>query len=95
MAIPKFVTINGCKIPIKFVKHLLRDYSRYGEYSTTEMVINIDADLSIQRQEITLMHEILEAIKDIHDLDIDHELIQPIATGFYEVFKKNQIKFEV
>jgi len=95
LAIPKSITLNGCIIPVKLVKHLYRDNNRYGEYSSCEMCINLDEDLSDQKQEIIFCHEVIEAIKDIYLLeDLKHEFMQPIALAVYELIKKKQITFE-
>jgi hypothetical protein len=95
MTIPKTITLNGCTIPVNQVKHLYRDYTRYGEYSSCEMIINIDADLSEQKKETIFCHELIETIKDIYLLeDLKHECIQPLAVAVYEIIKRKQVVFD-
>ena len=95
MTVPTSIVLNGCEIAVKMVKHLYRDYTRYGEYSSTDMIINIDADMSDQKQELIFCHELIEAIKDIYLLeDLKHDTIQPLAVAIYELVKKRQIAFE-
>lgn len=93
MAVPKSVTINGCEIKVNHIKHLMRDYSRYGEYSSCEMCINIDDDMTNQKKELVFCHEMIEAIDDIYSLSIDHAAIQPIAVAIYDIIKNKRVKF--
>jgi len=94
MVIPTEIILNGCIIRVKLVKHLYRDYTRYGEYSSTEMIINVDADMSDQKQELIFCHELIEAIKDIYLLeDLKHDTIQPLAVALYELIKKRKFAF--
>lgn len=95
MAVPKSIVLNGCLIQTKMVKHICRDNNHYGEYSSCDMCINIDPDISEQKQELIYCHEVIEAIKDIYLLDdLKHEMIQPIAVAMYELIKKKQLIFE-
>lgn len=93
MPIPESITINGIDIPILQVKHLVRDYSRYGEFSTTDMTITLDEEMCDQKKELILCHEIIEAIVDIYSLDVDHKSIQPLAAAFYHIIKTKQLEF--
>jgi hypothetical protein len=93
MPVPNSITINACEVKVCFVKHLLRDYERYGEYSTTEMVINLDADMSEQMTELIFCHELIEAIKSIYLLDIVESDIQPMAVALYGLIKSKQVVF--
>jgi hypothetical protein len=94
MTSPKSIVINGCEITVKLVKNIYRDYAHYGEYNSTEMTINIDIDMSVQKQELIFCHEVIEAIKDIYLLeDLKHDTIQPLAVAIYELIKKKQISF--
>ena len=93
MAIPTLIIINGIDIPIFQVKHLIRDYSRYGEFSSADMSITLDKDMSDQKKELILCHEIIEAIIDIYALDVDHKSIQPLAAAFYHIIKTKQVEF--
>lgn len=96
MAVPQSIVLNGCEILVNEVKHLYRDTSRYGEYSSCDMCINLDLDLSVQKKELIFCHEVIEAIKDIYLLeDLDHDYIQPIAVALYELIKKKQLTFDV
>jgi len=93
MTLPESITINGCVIPIHHIKYLVRDYSRFGEYSSCEMEINIDCDMSEQKKELILCHEIVEAISDIHLLGLEDATIQSIAVALYDILKNKQVEF--
>ena len=93
VAAPKYVDVMSLHIKVVLVKNLFRDYERYGEYSTCEMTIFIDADLSEQRQELTFCHELWELLKDVFSLDIDHTAIQPMAVFLHDLIKSNRIQF--
>ena len=77
--IPESITIDGFIIPIKMVKNLYRDYSRYGEYSSMETIINLDDDMSDQKKELILCHEIMEAIEDIYLMSLEENEKQVMA----------------
>lgn len=93
MAIPTSITINGCEISVYRTKHLMRDYGRFGEYSSCEMCINIDDDMTDQKQELVFCHEMIEAIDDIYSLSMDHAHIQPIAVAIYDIIKNKRVEF--
>ena len=93
MAIPESITINGCRIMVHHIKHLVRDYERYGEYSSCDMEINIDDDMSDQKKELIFCHEMVEAISDIHLLGLEDAAIQSIAVALYDILKNKQVEF--
>lgn len=94
MTLPESITINGVDIQIFHIKHLMRDYSRFGEYSSCEMCINIDDDMTDQKKELVFCHEMIEAIDDIYSLGIDHSAIQPLAVAIYDIIKNKRIEFK-
>jgi hypothetical protein len=92
--LPNSITLNGCIITVKKVKHLYRDTMHYGEYNSCDMCISLDADLSDQKTEVIFCHEVVEAIKDIYLLEeLKHEQIQCIAIAIYELVKNKQLTF--
>lgn len=91
--IPESITINGIVIQIFHIKHLMRDYGRFGEYSSCEMRINIDDDMTEQKKELVFCHEMIEAIDDIYSLSMDHAHIQPIAVAIYDIIKNKKVEF--
>lgn len=93
MPIPTSITINGCEIPVHHIKHLMRDYSRFGEYSSCDMEINIDDDMSEQKKELIFCHEMVEAISDIHLLGLEDAVIQSIAIALYDILKNKRVEF--
>ena len=93
MAPPAYIDVMSLHIKVVLVKNLMRDYERFGEYSTCEMTIFIDADLCEQRMELTFCHELLELLKDVFSLEIEHSAIQPLAVFLHDAFKGNKIKF--
>jgi hypothetical protein len=93
MAIPKSITIHECIIPIKLVDHLFRDHNKYGEYSSMDMIIYLDKSMSMQKKEIILCHEIVEAVCDIYLLEMEETEKQAMAVLIYDIVKMGKLKF--
>ena len=49
--------------------------------------IFIDTDQSIERQRATLLHEIIEAVNNMLELDLPHEKISQLEVGIYSAIK--------
>lgn len=89
MKIPKKVKIGGFIITIKAVKDIILTKGELGNYEPKEQNINIDESSTVQQQEEVFIHEILEAIKSIYDIELKHNLLTLIATVLHQVIKDN------
>lgn len=92
MIIPDKVKIGGFDVEIKFKENLVTDRQHGGEYSPRELCIYLDPSLEKRHKEI-LLHEIIEALCDAYDLNIDHHHIMALGRGLYQVLKDNDIDF--
>ena len=59
---------------------------------TTGSVINKSSHLSVRQQ--TLLHEVFEAINEIHELDLDHYKIKTLTAAMFQILMDNKDLFE-
>ena len=83
MKIPESIFIDSFEIKTLYDKTLLSDRERFGEFCEREMTITLDANLSLQRMQLTYFHELVEAIISIYHLSElnDNEEQQKQAMG--------------
>ena len=67
------IKIAGYQIEVKTVPNLAADTRQIGQYSHRFQEIRIDAGSTEQQKNETLIHEILEAVDCIYDLNLDHD----------------------
>jgi len=101
MKIPKKINILGTVYKVYFAKSIRKAIKKYeppakdvemvGYCSTKYSVIIISKDLSEQTKETVFIHEILEAINDVLDLDMKHDNIDRLEVALYQVFKQNKV----
>ncbi|MEG3071033.1 MAG: hypothetical protein HQP61_02200 [Peptococcaceae bacterium] len=92
MDIPKILKIGPHSICVSVKEGLTVDRDHCGEYSPRELAITLDASLAKRHDEI-LLHEIIEAVCDIYDLDIDHHHLTVLSSALCQVLKDNKIVF--
>lgn len=94
MNIPNKVKIGGHNYAIKF-KNLDRDEQAsncgYCKPSLNEIVIN--TEITGQQQASTLLHEIIEVINWLNQLELEHHKIQSIESTLYQVLRDNNLRF--
>lgn len=90
MNLPDKVRIGPYNIKIEVVENLTIDREHGGEYSPRELKISLDSSLRKRHGEI-LMHEIVEAINDIYNLNIRHEDMMVLGMALYQLFIDNAI----
>jgi len=89
MNIPKAIKIGGYEIKVEFAKHLMSKNEEFGNYEPVTQTINIDIDNTPQQKEQTFLHELLEAIKAIYWLEIEHKDLNLLATVLHQIIKDN------
>lgn len=89
MNIPKEVKIGGFIVNVEFVDNLIVERRHCGEYNGRTNIITIDKAISQQQKEDTFIHELLEAITSIYDIDMDHKDLSNMATVLYQIIKDN------
>lgn len=92
MTIPDKVKIGSFDIEVKFKEGIVIDRQHGGEYFPRELTIYLDPALKKRHEEIFL-HEIIEALCDTYDLDIDHHHIMVLGRGLCQVLRDNDIWF--
>ena len=94
MRIPEQVKISGYIVKVEFENNLVTDRRNLGEYHPRIQTIKIDKDNSKQQTEETFLHELLEAITFIYDIDIEHKDLSNMATVLHQVIKDNSEIFK-
>ena len=89
MQIPKQIKIGGYIVSVEFVNNLMTDRQHTGEYHPRIQTIKIDKDCSEQEREEVFIHEVLEAIKAIYDIQLEHRDLSLLVTVLHQVIKDN------
>lgn len=90
MKIPENIKIGGFNCPIIYKK---LDEKR-GEYEPELKVIHLDTRNKKQIMESTFIHECIEAINEIYQLNLPHKSIDILEAGIYQIFKDNKLSFK-
>ena len=89
MRIPKTIKLGGNIIEVSYEKDLLANRDCFGEYHVKLFKIVLDKDNHIQQMEETLIHEILEAIISIYDINLEHEKLALLSVVLHQLIKDN------
>ena len=99
MKIPKSIRIAGVEYPVKIVKGPLVINTNevcYGciDYDNFEIQISEDASAEHQHCCITLLHEILHALRENNGMKIENEeaVVDMFAKGIYQVLQDNGVR---
>ena len=90
MNLPDEIKVGPYSIKVEIVDSLAVDREHGGEYSPRELKISLDSSLRKRHGEI-LMHEIVEAIDEIYDLNLNHHVISLLGIALYQVLKENKL----
>ncbi len=83
--------IGGYEIFIVEDETILPNDSRIGEYSPFEQKIKLAKGMTKQQQTETLIHEILEAVNDIYELNLDHdEQLCKLSVVLHQIISDNK-----
>jgi len=77
--IPESITIGGLEIKVQYDE----DLTCFGLYNHRNNTITILETLSEQQKQTTLIHEALEAIKFIYEIDLPHETLCVIEVALF------------
>lgn len=93
MKIPTKLLLGGHEIKVEFLKP--QYIKSNGEYSDYFRLIKLMVDWDIPESAIseTLLHEIIEAIKSINNLEIDHTHLTVLSECLFEVIRRNKLDF--
>lgn len=81
--------IQGHEYKVTVVTDLVKYRDRMGESCAGLLTIDIDAELPESHKEETLIHEIIEQLNFFFELELDHNVIKCLSTGWYQVIKDN------
>ena len=90
MGIPKTVKIGGHDVEVIFQEWAT---NRMGASHIVPGKIYINIACCKSQQESTLLHEILEYINDICDLELAHGQLSVLETMLYQIFVDNRLRF--
>ena len=93
MKIPESVKIGGHNIPIRIENTVTLDDP--GAYNTYHGIIRIRKEVDIREDIIaeTFMHEIIETIKSLNNLGLNHTDLTVISEGLFQVIRDNGLDF--
>jgi hypothetical protein len=94
MQIPEKIKIGGFMVDVEFVNNLMTDWQHSGEYHPRTQTIKIDKDCSEQEREEVFIHEVLEAIKSIYDIPLEHRDLSLLATVLHQFIVDNPEAFK-
>lgn len=68
--------------------------SNMGEFEKEKNRIRIADIISEDLQDSALIHEMIEALNYIYELNLDHNVITSLEGGFYQFLKDNPLWFK-
>ena len=94
MEIPKSIKIGGHDVEILLTDDVSMNKS--GELRNWKNLIKINNDgFSESVQAESLMHEILEAINENHQLELPHHVIMTLADQIFAIIRNNNLDFSL
>ena len=91
MKIPKTLKIGGINYLVVVEPIKMHGASNCGSCNNAVAVITINSEDNNQIQETTLIHEIIEAINSINDLQLSHQTISTLETNLFQVLRDNDL----
>lgn len=86
--------IGGVNYKVIKVKGLAKEHGVIGQILYDDLIIKIDADLPVDRQEETFIHEMLHGVFfEAGYTEQDEDMINRIGKVLYQVLKDNGAKF--
>ena len=89
MVIPNKLKIGGHEYSVTETDNLLRDSQAAGHSCGNGLYIGIDSSMPQSNKESTLLHEIIEQINYLNNLNLPHQVISTLETSLYQVFTEN------
>ena len=96
MKIPRILKIGGKKIKVRIRKS---DYpaegENVGEWDGNRHTIMLDdlVDAPIERMEECFLHEIIESINELYELNLTHWKITVMSEVLFQIIKDNKLDF--
>ena len=89
MKLPKTLNICGYDFEIRESD----DIAEAGQMNLSKQLILISKDQCDEQKSSSLVHEGLEAINAINDLQLSHQTISTLEANLYQVLKDNKLRF--
>lgn len=83
------IRILGYDYEVILSDELAIDEDKSGECSTTFQRITIDSNMLEQKQQSTLLHEVIEALEYHLSIGLEHNQIELLEAGLYQVIRDN------
>lgn len=94
MIIPDKIKIGGLIYDVKHQKNVSRDRGSLGISCGNSQEIEIEESLSDQMKKHVLIHEIIEQINFLYELDLPHPKILILEAAIYQVITDNSEVFK-
>lgn len=91
MKIPDKINICGQIISVVIDDKLLSHHSDIGQYHKIRNEITIDSNINQDTKESVFIHEIVEAICFMNDIELEHQTISTISNQLYQVLSDNNL----
>lgn len=90
--LPDFLNIQGKTFSVEYRDEIVEDGKNFcGSSDIAEQRIEISLRYPKEGQESTLLHEIIEVINGLNDLNLKHWQISVLETALWQVLKENGI----
>jgi hypothetical protein len=89
MLIPVRIKIAGVHYDVMLIPNLKTEDECSGRALLGRAIIQIDDSMCEDLKNATLIHEILEVIKEENQLKMSHRALQTMATQLYQVIQDN------
>lgn len=89
MIIRDTIRIGARLLQVQEVEHLSTDCDRWGDYNARLGVVRLDAGMSDDKKEETLLHEVCEAVSEIFSLGLTENQVCTISAVFLAIARDN------
>ncbi len=94
MPIPVRIKIGALTYDVVLDPTLSAERRMFGELCPLTQKINIEANATKEQQQETLLHEIIEAINNNCELNLQHNQIQTLGFMLHQVLKDSRLAFK-
>ena len=84
------IKIGSYYYEIRECDNLARDCSSLGESCGNSLKISIDSGICEDLKTATLIHEIVEQLNFIYELNLEHNVITILGNTLHQVLKENE-----
>lgn len=85
--VPQKIKIGAYDYRVVYTPDLVYDYKLLGQSLADKQLIKIEPNTTQQTNDVTLGHEIIHAISEIYNCDLDEKNIDRLAQGWIAVLR--------